>query len=198
MVQGIPTKYAALQFRSRLEAKWARFFDLCGWTWSYEPYDLAGWIPDFALGDKLQTLVEVKPVMSVLEIQPETLTKIENAVSEGSRVIVLGADPTTWLDGSIEDGAPSIGWAIDNGDLHFGWTEGNELPGLCCMYGAWTNYIWTFKYDERTCTHPNKCSRVNGGWNVPMDARTMLLTYWRQACNETQWMRGVDRHGDSR
>lgn len=27
----IPTTYADVQMRSRLEAKWAAFFDLCGW-----------------------------------------------------------------------------------------------------------------------------------------------------------------------
>lgn len=185
MVQGIPTKYAALQFRSRLEAKWARFFDLCGWTWSYEPYDLAGWIPDFALGDKLQTLVEVKPVMSVTELWEPDVEKIERNTATTDNVIVLGADPTTWLDGSAVDAAPCIGWSVYNGDLHFGWTEGNDLPGLCCMDNAWISYVWH--------EMQHKQSRVSGGWNVPMDARTMLLTYWRQACNDTQWMRGVNR-----
>ena len=34
MAQGIPTVYDLVRFRSRLEAKWARFFDFCGWKWS--------------------------------------------------------------------------------------------------------------------------------------------------------------------
>jgi hypothetical protein len=42
-----PTKYVGVQFRSRLEARWAAFFDLANWQWSYEPIDLEGWTPDF-------------------------------------------------------------------------------------------------------------------------------------------------------
>jgi hypothetical protein len=47
MLTAIPTRYGGVQFRSRLEARWAAFFDLAGWRWQYEPIDLAGWIPDF-------------------------------------------------------------------------------------------------------------------------------------------------------
>ena len=45
----IPTVYKGVQMRSRLEATWAAFFDLMGWQWSYEPIDLDGWTPNFAL-----------------------------------------------------------------------------------------------------------------------------------------------------
>jgi len=31
MIAAIPTLYKDVQFRSRLEAKWAAFFDLLGW-----------------------------------------------------------------------------------------------------------------------------------------------------------------------
>lgn len=41
------TVYAGVVFRSRLEARWAAFFDLCRWKWEYEPCDLPGWSPDF-------------------------------------------------------------------------------------------------------------------------------------------------------
>lgn len=61
MTHAIPTKYKGVQFRSRLEATWAAYFDLLGIPWEYEPFDLPGWIPDFRLkkgqGD---FLVEVK------------------------------------------------------------------------------------------------------------------------------------------
>ena len=60
----IPTLYKGIQFRSRLEAKYACLFDLLGWSWEYEPLDLNGWIPDFLIRSPLfrkPTLVEVKP-----------------------------------------------------------------------------------------------------------------------------------------
>ena len=61
-IKAIPTTYNHVQFRSRLEARWAAFFDLCGWEWDYEPFDLDGWAPDFMLKGKTMALVEVKPI----------------------------------------------------------------------------------------------------------------------------------------
>jgi hypothetical protein len=56
MLKAIETKYKGYRFRSRLEARWAVFFDALGVTWEYEKegYDLgdAGWyLPDFWLPD---------------------------------------------------------------------------------------------------------------------------------------------------
>jgi hypothetical protein len=46
-IKAHPTMYSGVQFRSRLEATWAAFFDLANWQWKYEPIDLEGWVPDF-------------------------------------------------------------------------------------------------------------------------------------------------------
>ena len=50
-IKAIETVYAGYRFRSRLEARWAVFFDSMGWKWEYEPegFDLpSGWyLPDF-------------------------------------------------------------------------------------------------------------------------------------------------------
>lgn len=59
-IAAIPTMYKGVQFRSRLEAKWAYFYDLIGWKWLYEPFDLNGWIPDFLVNNEL--LIEIKPI----------------------------------------------------------------------------------------------------------------------------------------
>jgi len=63
-IKPIPTLYAGLTFRSRLEATWAAFFDNLGWTWRYEPFDLDGWVPDFEIQTSIKErlLVEVKPI----------------------------------------------------------------------------------------------------------------------------------------
>jgi hypothetical protein len=61
--KGIPTTYCHINMRSRLEARWAAFFDLCGWRWEYEPIDEIGWVPDFLLIGKRDAIkVEVKPI----------------------------------------------------------------------------------------------------------------------------------------
>jgi hypothetical protein len=67
----IPTRYNGIQFRSRLEARYAAYFDLRGDTeWQYEPLEMPGWIPDFTItvhvGEKTaKYLVEVKPIEDV-------------------------------------------------------------------------------------------------------------------------------------
>lgn len=63
----IKTRYKGHQFRSRLEARWAAFFDMLGWSWEYEPLDYNGWIPDFAISGykgERTAIVEVKPIRS--------------------------------------------------------------------------------------------------------------------------------------
>jgi len=52
MIKAIETKYKGYRFRSRLEARWAVFFDALGIAWEYEPegYDLGDgvwYLPDF-------------------------------------------------------------------------------------------------------------------------------------------------------
>ena len=51
----LETEYKGYRFRSRLEARWAVFFDECGFKWEYEPegYDIDGvhYLPDFRLYD---------------------------------------------------------------------------------------------------------------------------------------------------
>jgi hypothetical protein len=73
-IKSHPTMYCGVLFRSRLEARWAAFFDLAGWSWEYEPIDLEGWTPDFRVTfqcghsqcDGSHTLlVEVKPYFTL-------------------------------------------------------------------------------------------------------------------------------------
>jgi hypothetical protein len=194
----IATAYRQYEFRSRLEAKWAVFFDLCGWSWSYEPIDLNGWIPDFAIGER-PVLVEVKPFFGEDEWD-EAKAKI---VASGCRqpVVLLGCDPV-WL--SVEEefcNAPTVGWIFEapvideNGTevhgtwpLNFGITEGNHRPGLCSMIGAWWNVIWKA---PSNCNAANKWSRVSLYGN---DIETELVERWAKASNVSQWIPKRDNH----
>jgi hypothetical protein len=62
-IKAIETRYKGYRFRSRLEARWAVFFDAIGWRWEYEPQGYAlpsgPYLPDFRLPD-LGLWVEVK------------------------------------------------------------------------------------------------------------------------------------------
>ncbi len=60
----LPTTYKGVRFKSRTEARWAVFFDLCNLLWDYEPegFDLAVgfyYLPDFKLPE-MELWVEVK------------------------------------------------------------------------------------------------------------------------------------------
>ena len=77
-IKAHPTEYSGVVFRSRLEARWAAFFDIVGWKWEYEPIDLDGWTPDFEVTfpcthsecyGKHVLLVEVKPYRSIEEFE---------------------------------------------------------------------------------------------------------------------------------
>ncbi len=65
-LRAIPTRYAGHEFRSRLEARWAVFFDALAMEWRYEPegFMLAPfgewYLPDFFLPE-LGYWIEVKP-----------------------------------------------------------------------------------------------------------------------------------------
>jgi hypothetical protein len=74
MIKAIETRYAGYQFRSRLEARWAVFFDALGVKWEYEPEGFetrcGRYLPDFYLPEfshngydesNLGMWVEVKP-----------------------------------------------------------------------------------------------------------------------------------------
>jgi hypothetical protein len=74
MIKSIETHYKGYRFRSRLEARWAVFFDACGLKWEYEKegyelengekylpdfwFDLCDWDPGFS---GLGNFVEIKP-----------------------------------------------------------------------------------------------------------------------------------------
>lgn len=63
-IPSIPTRYKGYHFRSRLEARWAVFFDSLGIKWEYEPEGFMNadgdkYLPDFYLS-QTHTWVEVK------------------------------------------------------------------------------------------------------------------------------------------
>jgi hypothetical protein len=64
-IKAIETRYAGCLFRSRLEARWAIFYDSLKINWRYEPegFDLGPlgfYLPDFWLPD-FRYVIEIKP-----------------------------------------------------------------------------------------------------------------------------------------
>jgi len=90
----IPTTYQGYRFRSRLEARWAVFFDALGLQWRYEDqgYVVGGapYLPDFVL-PQLRAFAEIKP-RGEFVFHPRCQ---QLAVESGQRVLHIVGDP--WL-----------------------------------------------------------------------------------------------------
>lgn len=179
----IPTTYKGINFRSRIEAKWAALFDLLKWDWEYEPYDLNGWIPDFKIKGNKDILVEVKSY-SVYQAFPEIddrwLTQLEK---------ITKADPD--LPVLLLSNSP-----IDN--------ESNRVDGcfgiIFKKYDEWTldvdsldelilaNGIPPFLTEDAPYFYKPTYS-VKGESMASFEEmnREKLVDLWNQAGNITQW-----------
>lgn len=171
--KAIATAYSHVTFKSRLEARWAAFFDLMGWQWTYEPYDLDAWIPDFQVG-KVGNLAEVKPLVVDEEWQSVT-QQIERAlinVARKPRVLLLGVSPFDYIDDCV-----AIGWVLE-------WYEPDWLMDVA-VGGKW-------------CTGPTGCHAHAYDWTCMIEGEhyggailsgdgAVVWDNWRKASNVTQW-----------
>jgi hypothetical protein len=101
MIAAIETRYAGCRFRSRLEARWAVFFDHLGIPWQYEPQgylvDGKPYLPDFRLTE-CDTWVEVKGDSTgldpeLLERAAWTLPEATTKRGRGPQLLLLGPLP---------------------------------------------------------------------------------------------------------
>lgn len=188
MAYGIPTKYGFINFRSRLEARWAAFFDILGWSWTYEPFDLPGWIPDFVIvGAHGSVLVEVKPCSTSTQMRAE-LNAVRASLSPGSPpAMVVGVSPFVLPEGGgvaevvLGLGSRS-GWG-SNDDCEE-WTEGFVL-------GRWkdekTNELQFGIADQFSCYSDKLGVGYDGGRIRHAPFVEEVLPLWAAACNLTQW-----------
>lgn len=96
----IETVYVGYRFRSRLEARWAIFFDTLGLRWEYEAegFDLGHgykYLPDFWLPE-LDCWIEIKPIMRDIEDWPVGEVKLKAellAQKTGKHVFILVGTP---------------------------------------------------------------------------------------------------------
>jgi hypothetical protein len=163
-VKAIPTRYAGCHFRSRLEARWAVFFDTLGIRWEYEPqgYELCWrlhnteetfhYLPDFWLPD-LSIHAEVKGQWTADELERffNAVAAMGTCRNDGEFVNFIALGST--------DGYQCNRWApmefhFHKGDLWMSpWDVGT--PGACIRrdakmvasdYGVpetWKQHGWT-------------------------------------------------------
>lgn len=177
-VEAIPTIYRGRQYRSRLEAKWAAFFDRVGWSHEYEPFELAGWMPDFLLrGDKQQVLVEVKPITA---FHPETSAKIARAAHASGfdgDLLLLGVRAGHGCLGWLGQRVDTRDWRdFDFGAAPFAWYAGASSRVDFCHPHQGFHGRMTGLYD-------------GGCWGsaTPPNADEVINQMWAAASNEVQW-----------
>lgn len=108
-IRALPTLYKGRLYRSRLEARWAAFFDLLGWNAEYEPIDLGSWSPDFALwgrDPRHPIYVEVKPIDWWDKVIARKMADAGNMVADDDCPMLLLGKCPQWDWGEL----PLIGW----------------------------------------------------------------------------------------
>jgi hypothetical protein len=150
-IKAIETKYKGYRFRSRLEARWAVFFDSLGIEWEYEKegYQVGGgrwYLPDFYL-PKWGQWVEVKGDPEALD--PDLLADavdygrglpgLENSLGTMRGLILLGDIPYP-PDGYL---APHLVLQHDEG----GWVQAGifvgyegDHAGFLVLHSAFAKY----------------------------------------------------------
>lgn len=110
-IKAIETRYRGYRFRSRLEARWAVFFDAMKIEWEYEPEgyptDEGGYLPDFRLFGGL--FAEVKAAVRLEESMPKMVAFV---LGTGFDLLILPNVPDVeWYQVlSQERGGISIDW----------------------------------------------------------------------------------------
>jgi hypothetical protein len=96
-VKAIETTYKGYRFRSRLEARWAVFFDAYGIRWKYEVEgyesdDGVRYLPDFWCPD-FSCFFEIKPLP---DFSDNELRKVKVLMDKGEDVYILAGNPWPW------------------------------------------------------------------------------------------------------
>jgi len=168
--RGIPTTLKSRRYRSRLEAKWAAFFDLLGWKAEYEPLDCDGWIPDFAITTLTGfTLIEVKPVTLPT---PDVYEKIDAANNGGYEVVVVGLSPFQTRAGGIDS---CLGWI-------------STRPNTCWRECLLHLVPMGDRSDPIGFGPAGEACRITGEPDMLCVAELSdIEVRWAEACNRVQW-----------
>lgn len=156
----IPTVYRGIKFRSKLEAKYARAFDILGISWTYEEVnfmfdDGTCYAPDFYMPD-MDTYFEVKGVMT-----DEDNHKISLLANQGKRVVVGGPNGTMLLyDGVQAEKLPKGDWKRSYTAILSKCTEcgkhfflNEELSWECTCCGAYDGDHYLALYEDNLFDH---------------------------------------------
>ena len=146
-IKAIQTPYKGYLFRSRLEARWAVFFDALGIRYQYEPEGLelpdgTLYLPDFYLPD-CKTFFEVKGLMT-----DKDMHKIEQLIKSG-RCVAIGFDAADREAGLTFMACDHWGQDENGIDLY---SLASELDSVLCRCHACGKYFFTGRTGIWDCT----------------------------------------------
>lgn len=170
---GIATVYGGIEYRSRLEARWAAFFDRVGWSHSYEPVDGGGYIPDFHIDGYRPLYVEIKPANTYAEYLrpvPKVSKGIAGLPCPAAEYVILGTRPTpSW--------GPSLSKRTAAGLI--GRPNGTPTTAAWSCVGDDVGLITDHDFTLRPHGHPEDARR---------HPNTRKITEaWAWASNEVKW-----------
>jgi hypothetical protein len=165
-LRAIPTFFSGITYRSRLEARWAVFFDALSIPFNYEPegFDLGGglwYLPDFWLPNQ-KCFFEVKGPFT------------ENKGPEKARALSIASGLPVFMFGDIPSfDAVDFGYATDGGSAFY--------PG-----GEDTGYYWcvspcckVFGIHYRGIANRMRCCSNNKGYKglYTQDHLMLMMAY---------------------
>lgn len=185
-IPALPAQYAGVTFRSRLEARWAFYFDLIGVEWKYEPEGYAlkagNYCPDFQCWD---WFVEVKPTEFDKKAHAAKLAELSRVT--GAAVFCVVDDPNInpqqeWVNGQENMKGSFSHYAFNQ--------KGWKYP-----------YITTDPYRDSLCeayAHRARSLRFNRGGIAEVDwelyqARNAVIRHRQEAFRKLAEMADVDR-----
>ncbi len=118
-IKAIETSYKGYRFRSRLEARWAVFFDALGVTWEYEKegfhFDGKRYLSDFWLPD-LSLWVEIKGELADGELE---LLRSFREEQTWPVACIVGSPGNETIHFFAHDATDSSGGTYDEDDAHW-------------------------------------------------------------------------------
>lgn len=186
--------------RSRVEARWAAFFDRLGLRWEYEPFDAAGYIPDFVLVGLRPLLVEVKPDLRQQDLMRYT-ERLDRALLDcwSEDVVILGATPDLEPEEEFWSNDPIVVGLM--GERGYRDTEADEETvrwwdaahlfvcngaGEDCGSSGSEHFAINHKYGSYA---GRPCGHYGGDHHIAryMERAGPALNLWGEACTEVRW-----------
>lgn len=182
-IKAIETVYNGYKFRSRLEARWAVFFDAAGIRYEYETQgfeleDGTRYLPDFYLPD-FDLFVEVKGDRPGAKKDIERCASMIEWGGPIKALMILSDVPGRCTDGGLWH-FPVLYYSVKNGGVCSGWFffyAGDEgEPPYGDISGA--NYPRPYRFDEDGTI-------LQDGWALPFSLQCVSDQVLRRPFNWT-------------